>query len=125
MLSQPAALLRLAGAVLVEAHDEWQVSERRYLSEGSMALLDTRAADSKEVATPKPCSRPSQYQPADRDTVKITYTSRRDATAGHVAVPAVHGRPKGLAQRIETAATGLSPRNLRLQPVRSRRERSS
>lgn len=25
--------------VLVEAHDEWQVGERRYLSEGSMALL--------------------------------------------------------------------------------------
>jgi putative transposase len=48
----PAALLRLAGAVLVEAHDEWQVSERRYLSEGSMALLDTPPADSKEVATP-------------------------------------------------------------------------
>jgi len=25
--------------VLIEAHDEWQVAERRYLSEGSMAQL--------------------------------------------------------------------------------------
>src|SRR3954465_11916054 len=47
----PAALLRLAGAVLVEAHDEWQVSDRRYLSEGSMALLN-RPTPTKEVAQP-------------------------------------------------------------------------
>src|SRR3954470_17271703 len=33
------ALLRLASCVLIEAHDEWQVSDRRYLSEASMALL--------------------------------------------------------------------------------------
>jgi putative transposase len=48
----PEALLRLAGAVLVEAHDEWQVGERRYLSEGSMALLANAAGNPKEVATP-------------------------------------------------------------------------
>jgi putative transposase len=47
----PAALLRLAGAVLAEAHDEWQVADKRYLSEGSMALLNA-APDPKEVAQP-------------------------------------------------------------------------
>jgi putative transposase len=48
----PAALLRLAGSVLVETHDEWQVSDRRYLSEASMALLDNPVANPKEIATP-------------------------------------------------------------------------
>ena len=46
----PAALLRLAGAVLVETHDEWHVSDRRYLSENSMKTLTTTTG--KEVATP-------------------------------------------------------------------------
>ena len=41
----PVALQRLAGAVLIETHDEWQVGERRYLSEGSMALIDQAATD--------------------------------------------------------------------------------
>jgi transposase-like protein len=50
----PEALLRLAGAVLVEAHDEWQVTDRRYLSEGSMAPL---TVTTREVA-------PAQLMPA-------------------------------------------------------------
>ena len=36
----PAALHRLTACVLIEAHDEWQVAARRYLSEGPMALLN-------------------------------------------------------------------------------------
>jgi len=46
-----AAVLRLAGAVLLEVHDEWAIAERRYLAEGSMALLDGVADDdlTKEV----------------------------------------------------------------------------
>ncbi len=45
-----AAILRLAGSVLLEVHDEWQVAERRYLAEGSMALLDRLDDDGpKEV----------------------------------------------------------------------------
>ena len=46
-----AAITRLAGAVLIETHDEWAIAERRYLAEGSMALLDRAADDgaTKEV----------------------------------------------------------------------------
>jgi len=49
----PEALLRLAGCVLIEVHDEWQIAERRYLSEGSMALIDAQpnTPNNQEVVT--------------------------------------------------------------------------
>ena len=36
-----AALLRLARSVLIEQHDEWEASERRYFSTASMLALAT------------------------------------------------------------------------------------
>lgn len=50
-----AAIMRLAGAVLLEIHDEWAVADRLYLAEGSMAPLE-RTADigtMKEVDSEK------------------------------------------------------------------------
>jgi putative transposase len=49
----PEALLRLAGAVLVEAHDEWQATDRRYLGETTMALLAAPPPTDESVATPE------------------------------------------------------------------------
>jgi putative transposase len=48
------ALLRLSTCVLIEAHDEWQVSDRRYLSEGSMALLTPPAPTALEPRRDEP-----------------------------------------------------------------------
>ena len=47
----PAALLCLSTCVLIESHDEWQVSERRYLSETSMAML---TPSEPTALTPRP-----------------------------------------------------------------------
>jgi len=49
----PEALLRLAGAVLAEAHDEWQTTDRRYLAEATMALLTAPTPPQEGVATPE------------------------------------------------------------------------
>jgi len=48
------ALLRLSACVLIEAHDEWQDSDRRYLSEASMALLNPPPPTAIETKTPTP-----------------------------------------------------------------------
>jgi putative transposase len=46
------SLLRLSACVLIEAHDEWQDSDRRYLSEASMALLNPPPPTAIETKTP-------------------------------------------------------------------------
>jgi len=46
------AILRLTGAVLIEAHNEWAIAERRYLSESSMASILSAGEPSGLVSTP-------------------------------------------------------------------------
>jgi len=44
------ALVRLAGAVLLDTHEEWLAAERRYFSEASMAKLYPESKDVEAIA---------------------------------------------------------------------------
>ena len=70
----PAALLRLAGHVLIEQHDEWDGADRRYFSEHSMKLLNVTE---EEVAIPELTAAQSQQLiPARcRETPPLSGTS--------------------------------------------------
>ena len=63
------ALLRLAACVLIEAHDEWQVSDRRYLSETSMAQLTPPAPTALEPRHGED-NQPHQQEVIDTTAIK-------------------------------------------------------
>lgn len=44
-------VLPTPGAVLIDAHDEWQATDRRYLGEATMALLTSPQPET--LATPE------------------------------------------------------------------------
>ena len=52
LFPKPEALLRLAGAVLVEQHEEWAAADRRYFSERSMTLVTTTTTQTEGQVTP-------------------------------------------------------------------------
>ena len=72
----PEALLRLAGAVLVEAHDECQATDRRYLAEATMALLTTPTPSQEGVVTPELMTASSEPQSLTR--TELHHSAGRD-----------------------------------------------
>jgi hypothetical protein len=79
-----AALLRLAGMLLLEQNDEWLVG-RRYLSETSMALVTTdHAAPSATPAPRRWRSSPHPEQTAHADDHQLHHETRLDSTQPRV-----------------------------------------
>ena len=71
-----ASILRLVTAVLVETHDEWAVSERRYLSEESMAEIDNPVITIEEM--PIAITVCDTLTTSSTITKAPTYTTQRD-----------------------------------------------
>ncbi len=65
-------LLRPASSVLVEAHDEWQVADKRYLSETTLALLNPLRS---------PTTNPLQFQPQSRLSIGFCTAAQQAGSA--------------------------------------------
>ena len=75
-------LLRPASSVLVEAHDdEWQVADKRYLSETTLALLNPLRSPTTNPLQSQPQSRHSEDPQSLRRNARSTYSTPRGATA--------------------------------------------
>jgi len=58
--------------VLIEAHDEWQVSDRRYLSETSMAALNPPAPTALHPAANEHTDTAPALAPTPTEAVTIS-----------------------------------------------------
>ena len=71
-------MIRLVGAVLTDIHDEWQASDRRYLSEGSMAKLYDRSDTDTSPPSRRRIGTENHLKPTTRGK------SARDETSNYV-----------------------------------------
>jgi hypothetical protein len=82
-LPRRRVLLRLASCVLIEAHDEWQVCDRRYLSEASMALLTPPQPAALDTRRPEPNEVIDQPALQTASSATPQSSTRTIYTAGH------------------------------------------
>ena len=68
-----ASAIRLVGAILADLHDEWQATERRYLSEHSMATLQPESDTTTAELQPESDTTTAELQPeSDTTTAEMT-----------------------------------------------------
>jgi hypothetical protein len=82
-LPRRRVLLRHASCVLIEAHDEWQVCDRRYLSEASMALLTPPQPAALDTRRPEPNEVIDQPALQTASSATPQSSTRTICTAGH------------------------------------------
>jgi hypothetical protein len=96
-----ASVIRLVDAVLLDQHDDWAIAERRYLSEESMAAIDTDP--NKLTTTDTPDSRPRN----------LSHQSQGSQTNFHHSTG---HRPADGVEEVRHAADAKEPTNVGHHP---------
>ena len=121
----PAALLRLAGSVLIEQHDEWEAGDRRYFSAASMLelkamnvaaetigevnLIPELTAAQAEATDPRGKEKPHHL--AGRDPFRSTPMLRGPTVRKHRGSPGTTAMAASLNSR-HSSPSLTGPRNL-------------